>query len=253
MPHCAGRPPPASLPPMPEHLPLLIATFLLAGLVKGVTGLGLPTIGIGLLGLAMPPAQAAAVLVVPSLVTNIWQMAEGPALGPLLRRLWPMMAGIALGSWLGAGLLGLPWAPAALGAVLMAYGALGLSPVRLPQATPRAEAWLGPLVGLATGLVTAATGVFVLPAVPWLQMLGLERDALVQALGLSFTVSTLALAAGLSGALTDGAGWLALLPALLGLVLGGRLRRTIPQPLFRRCFFAGLLALGAGMLARTLG
>ncbi|MBF3247578.1 sulfite exporter TauE/SafE family protein, partial [Pseudomonas aeruginosa] len=54
--------------------------------------------------------------------------------------------------------------------------------------------WAGPLVGLATGALTAVTGVFVIPAVPYLGALGLQRDELVQALGLSFSASTLALA-----------------------------------------------------------
>ena len=53
-------------------------------------------------------------------------------------------------------------------------------------------------MGAATGAITAATGVFVVPAVPYLQTLGLQRDALVQAMGLCFTVSTLALGAGLA-------------------------------------------------------
>jgi hypothetical protein len=79
-------------------------------------------------------------------------------------------------------------------------------------------------------VVTGATGVFVIPAVPYLGALGLERDELVQALGLSFTISTVALAAGLAwhGALparTAGASLLALVPALGGMVMGGRLRR----------------------------
>ncbi|HEY0438739.1 MAG TPA: sulfite exporter TauE/SafE family protein, partial [Xanthobacteraceae bacterium] len=49
------------------------AAFVLAGLVKGVIGMGLPTVAMGLLGLAMPPAQAAALLLIPSFVTNVWQ------------------------------------------------------------------------------------------------------------------------------------------------------------------------------------
>ena len=57
-----------------------------------------------------------------------------------------------------------------------------------------AEIWLGPMVGIATGFVMAATGVFVIPALPYLQAIGLEKDELVQALGLHFTVSTVALA-----------------------------------------------------------
>ncbi|MBM0207112.1 hypothetical protein JNW90_32035 [Micromonospora sp. STR1s_5] len=67
---------------------LIVLAFLLAGLVKGVIGLGLPTVAIGVLSLAMSPAQAAALLVVPSLVTNIWQLAAGSRLLPLTARLW---------------------------------------------------------------------------------------------------------------------------------------------------------------------
>ena len=62
---------------MADHVSLvaLVAgTFLLAGLVKGVIGLGLPTVAMGLLGLAMPPVEAAAMLLVPSLVTNVQQL-----------------------------------------------------------------------------------------------------------------------------------------------------------------------------------
>ena len=68
---------------------LVVITFLLAGTVKGVIGLGLPTIAMGLLGLSMPPAQAAALLIVPSTLTNLWQLAAGGHLLALLRRLGP--------------------------------------------------------------------------------------------------------------------------------------------------------------------
>ncbi|MBC9180142.1 TSUP family transporter, partial [Pseudoroseomonas ludipueritiae] len=147
---------------------------------------------------------------------------------------------------------------AGLGAALLAYAAFGLLPLRLPAVAPRAEPWAGPLIGLLTGLVTAATGVFVLPAVPYLQALGLERDRLVQALGLSFTVSTLALAAGLAtgggfGGGTLSGSMLALLPALAGMALGGWLRGRVAASTFRRCFFGGLLLLGAHLLWQGLG
>ena len=63
---------------------LVIGTFLLAGTVKGVIGLGLPTVAMGMLGLAMLPAQAAALLIIPSTVTNLWQLAFGGHLRGLL-------------------------------------------------------------------------------------------------------------------------------------------------------------------------
>ena len=231
---------------------LIGATFLLAGLVKGVIGMGLPTVAMGLLALALPPAEAAAILVVPSLVTNVWQLLSGPRFAALARRLWPMMAAVLLGTIAGAGVLagnvaGL--AKIGLGIALIVYAVVGLAGIRLSVAT-RHEAWLGPLVGAITGLVTGATGVFVIPAVPYLQAIRLEKDELIQALGLSFTVSTIALAIGLLrvDAWQMDAVWislLALVPALIGMQAGTWWRQRIAATTFRRVFFAGLLLLGA--------
>lgn len=235
------------------------AVFTLAGFVKGVIGLGLPTIAMGLLSLQMAPAQAAALLVVPSFISNVWQLLGQGSLAALLRRLWPLLAGVCVGTWLGAGWLtggATRWAGAALGLALIAYALVGLllKPWRLP---PGWERVLSPLVGLATGLVTAATGVFVIPAVPYLQALGLEKEALVQALGVSFLVSTLALAATLGGggALPVpvlAASLAALLPTLGGMAVGQWLRRRTRPERFKRWFFLGLLALGAWLLARAV-
>src|SRR3546814_5359652 len=74
----------------PGLLPAVAAVFLLAGVVKGVVGLGLPTISMALLALFMPPAPAAALLVVPSLITNLWQARPIHTLAPLLRRIGPL-------------------------------------------------------------------------------------------------------------------------------------------------------------------
>lgn len=231
----------------------ICVVFLFAGMVKGVVGMGLPTVAMGLLATMMRPAEAATLLLAPSFVTNIWQLLAGPAFLPLLRRLWAMMLGVIVGTVAGAGLLAATqtsWVQLGLGTALFAYAVLGLCAVRF-TVPARAERWLSPLIGLATGLVTGATGVFVIPAVPYLQALRLERDDLIQALGLSFTVSTVALAAGLflaSGFAGAGslplASLLALAPALLGMFAGQALREALSPEAFRRVFFAGLLLLG---------
>ncbi|VVD97184.1 sulfite exporter TauE/SafE family protein [Pandoraea eparura] len=248
-----------------DLLPLLclgLVTFVLAGFVKGVIGLGLPTVAVGLLGLAMPTAQAAALLIVPSLVTNVWQLLSGPRFAALAKRLWPMLAGICVGTWAGGGWLanGGHLAGLALGIALLFYAALGLAAVRLhvPKHWPAAHVGaLGGGIGVVTGLVTAATGVFVIPAVPFLQALDLERDDLVQALGLSFTVSTVALAAGLAHdgifhGHAMGISLLALAPALGGMYFGQWVRGRVSAPVFRRCFFVGLAMLGAELVIQHL-
>lgn len=238
---------------------LVGSTFLLGGLVKGIIGLGLPTVAMGLLGLVMPPVEAASLLLVPSLVTNVWQLLTGPRFGALLRRLWPMMLGVVAGTLAGSGIIAgaaSRTATAALGVALVLYGAVGLAKPRM-RVPPAVEPWAGPLVGAVTGLVTGATGVFVIPAVPYLGSLGLERDDLVQSLGLSFAVSTFALAGGLAlhSALpfaATGTSLLALAPALAGMALGGRLRARAHPETFRLCFFIGLLLLGGELMWRGI-
>jgi uncharacterized membrane protein YfcA len=237
-------------------LAAITAIFVLAGFVKGVIGLGLPTVAMGLLALVMTPAQAAALLVVPSFLTNVWQ-AMGPELIPLVRRLWPMLLGICLGTWLGGGLLTADdgtRASVGLGVVLALYGVLGLTSVEF-SVPARLEPWLSPLIGGITGIVTAATGVYMIPSAPYLQAIGLKTEGLVQALGLSFTVATVALATTLvqDGALqisVAGASVAALAPALLGMVLGQWVRARVRSETFRICFFAGSLLLGAHLALR---
>jgi uncharacterized protein len=234
----------------------IFLAFLLGGVVKGVIGLGLPTITIGLLSLAMAPASAAALLIAPSLATNVWQ-AAGRRFSAIVSRVWTMMLAICLGTFATAGIItgsASGMAAAALGATLIVYGIVGLTGIR-PAVPKRHEWWMSPLAGLATGAVTGATGIFVLPAVPYLQALGFEKDELVQVLGLSFLVSTIALAFALVGggafsASLAGGSALALLPALVGMWLGQKLRARISASLFKTCFFWGLILLGAHLASR---
>jgi uncharacterized membrane protein YfcA len=229
----------------------IAAIFLLAGAVKGAIGFGLPTIAMGLLSLFMPPAHAAAALVVPSLVTNVWQLAAGPSFRPLVRRLGLMLAFVCVGVWVGFAVLPADQTQVArvsLGAALAVYACVGLSRIEF-MVPRRAEPALSVLVGFTTGFITAATGVFVIPAVPYLQALRLSKDDLVQALGLSFTVSTIALGAGLAGegVLTRALGWQALwgvTAAMAGMACGQWIRSRVDADTFRKAFFSSLLILG---------
>jgi uncharacterized protein len=238
---------------------VVIATFLLAGFVKGVIGMGLPTLAMGLLGIVMAPVQAASILVIPSLVTNVWQLLAGPSFVTLLRRLWLMMVGVCLGTWIGSGLLtsgNVRAAAFALGVVLFLYGCTGFTTVRY-RVPPRSERWLSPVIGFLTGLITGATGVFVIPAVPYLQGLALDKEQLIQALGLSFTVSTIALGLSLMGSGALGismasASLVALVPALAGMLVGQWVRLRISAATFRSLFFLGLLVLGAYIALRSI-
>lgn len=244
-----------------DHTTLILwitFTFFAAGVVKGVVGMGLPTVGMGLLSIVMAPAAAAAVLVAPSLVTNVWQFVAGPGTRAITRRLLTMMIAVCVGTFLGIGVMiaHAAAANAALGAVLAIYGAWGLAAPRT-TVPPRAEPLAAPVVGLLTGVVSGATGIFTIPAIAYLNSLGLTKDELIQALGLSFSVSTLALGAALLWrghyplALASSS-LAAIIPALLGMWLGQRVRDRLQPEVFRRWFFVALIVLGAYMVVRAL-
>ncbi len=218
--------------------------------------MGLPTVAMGVLSAIMPPISAASLLVIPSFVTNFWQLFTGPNFLALIKRLWLMMLGIVIGTLTGSWLLtsaNTKYASLGLGFALIIYSIYGLwaKPLSVPA---RLERSLSPVIGLTTGIINGGTGVFTLPAVPYLQAIGLSKDDLIQALGLSFTVSTIALAAGLvrGGVLhleniTLSA--LAIIPALLGMWVGTVVRKRISPATFRRWFLIFIAILGLELAA----
>ncbi|HEY0330156.1 MAG TPA: sulfite exporter TauE/SafE family protein [Rhodopseudomonas sp.] len=238
---------------------LIAAVFALAGFVKGVIGLGLPTVAMGLLAVAMPPAQALAIVIVPAIVTNIWQTFVGGYLRDVVRRLWPLMLATAIGIRAGAGLMTGPYAHYAtilLGLLLVIYALLGLSQARF-HVSPAHEKWVGGVVGLITGVVAAATGVQVIPSMPFMQAIGLEKDELVQALGVFFTTATLAQAfnltqAGLLSAATALPGGVAMVTAFAGMFIGQMVRARMDAAQFRRWFLVAMGLLGVYLAGATL-
>lgn len=239
----------------------VIGVFALAGMIKGAIGLGLPAVAMGLLTLFISPFQAATLLIVPSMVTNVWQLfAEGHVLR-LVRRFWSLLIGIIVGSiWsvfptLGHGEF---QSEALLGGMLTLYGLYGLFAKNMPNLAPY-EKYLSPVMGYLGGALTVATGVIVIPVVPFLQSLHLKRDDLVQSLGLAFTVSTLCLAVFLQQNRIEAMPFdykmalIALFPALVGMWLGTKIRYRIPEQKFRKLFFCGLVIFGGYMVLHQFG
>lgn len=229
----------------------IAATFLLAGTVKGVIGLGLPTVSLAILTAVFDLPSAMALLLAPSLVTNLWQACIGGNALALLRRLWPFFLCATATIWLGAQALtriDFDLLARLLGVLIVVYAATSLAGFRL-SITSGKETWCSPVFGAVNGVLTGMTGSFVVPGVMYLQALDLPRDMLVQAMGMLFMVSTLglALALGGSGFLTVDLGVqsaAALVPALVGMYLGQKIRRMLSETQFRKAFFVAILILG---------
>lgn len=238
--------------------PILFAialVFMIAGFVKGVIGMALPTIVIGLLSTSMSTAQAIAIVIVPAILTNIWQTFSGPYLGDILRRLWPLLLCTCFGVWSGTGFLSGPYAPYGtilLGSMLVLYSIISLKRAQF-YVPKEKETWIGAISGYLSGLIAAATGMQAIPTMPYLQAIGMERDEFIQALGVFFSVSTVAMLFNLSssGLLTREVAVpsaLGLVTSVIGMYLGQLLRQRLPAETFRRCFLISMIFLG-GYLA----
>lgn len=246
---------------MTDPLVLLViaATFLVAGLVKGVVGLGLPTVALAALTASIGLQPAMALTLAPAFITNVWQALGGGHGRAIVGRIWPFLVMATATVWVGSAALvriDMRLLSAFLGLLLVVYATMSLAGLRL-FLSPGRERWAAPLLGAVNGLISGMTGSFAVPGVLYLQACGLPRDQLVQAMGMLFTVSAAALAASMGGRslLSAELGLLsvaALVPAMLGMAFGQRLRKRLPETLFRRLFLASLGLLGLYIATRSI-
>jgi len=228
-----------------------LAVFLLAGAVKGLVGLGLPTISIALMSLFLTLPEAIALLALPTIVTNIWQASVGGNFRAIVRRLWPLIVTLAVSLYITMWLIGRKgpeWAFLVLGAVLIVYGAMGLLKLR-PRVPPRLERPLTPVVGVTSGFVAGLVGVPIIPLMPFLQALDMKPAEIVQTLGIVLCATSLTLTVSLInfGLLDSGNAWVsagAVLPSLAGMWLGQKVRDRLSVEQFRMAVFGALLAMG---------
>jgi uncharacterized protein len=238
---------------------VIAGSFIVAGIAKGAIGMGMPPIAIGLMSFALPLESAIAIMVMPTMVTNIWQAIYGGGFRPLMRR-FGTMATTAMIGILGVGLLfsnlGSPSTTGWVGVLLVLYSLLAMTPWR-PKVPRGAERWANPLIGLASGAVAGTTGVAAVPFLPYVQSLNMDRHELVQALGIMYVFITgmLAVSLGLHGAyhLTNIVGGIgAVAPTMLGVWLGQKARRRLSPETFRRIFIFGMLGVGVRLATSLL-
>jgi len=243
----------------PESLVFICLAFFTAGLIKGVIGLGLPTVSLAILTATLGLKSAMVLLLFPSFITNIWQGLTGRAFLAITRRLWTLLVAVCITTWFGVRILAhadTALLSALLGVLIGIYATLNLIRPHVMEISG-SEFWLSPIVGGVSGVLTGMTGTFVFPGVLYLQALALRRDEFVQAMGILFTVSTVALAVSLGdnrfvsielGTLSV----FAIVPALIGMVLGRNVRRYLSEIVFKKVFFGALLTLGVYIVLRSL-
>ncbi|MEO0621017.1 MAG: sulfite exporter TauE/SafE family protein [Pseudomonadota bacterium] len=249
-----------SLPFPPEIVALALLAYLLAGTVKGTVGIGLPTASVALLSQAIEPKTAIALVVVPSIAANVWQVwRSGDALGAL-RRYLPFILCLCCVIGVVSALVTARLAPetlmAALGCVVILFSVSNLAwrPPALPDRFDRAaQVTLGTVSGVIGGL----TSIWAPTMVAYLLARRVPKDEFVRATGVMILLGNLPLGFGFaySGMLTAETAVfsvLLILPALAGFALGERLRRLLDADRFRTVVLLFFLLVGLNLLRRAL-
>ena len=237
----------------------IVLIFLFAGIIKGLIGLGVPMITLSLMSLFQPVPSAVVITLLPSFLTNVWQGGKGGNFIKLSMKLWGLVVMVPPGVWIGTYFLDkfeLPWFSVILGGLLIIFGVLSLSGIDL-QVPEGQENYWGILVGIVGGLMLGMTGIFSVPSVFYLYGLKLNRDELVQALGIVLNIVTVFLAIALyrMGMLYEKQLLLsigALFGTVCGMVIGQQIRRHIPEGLFRKIFLSFLMVLGTYIITNAL-
>ena len=237
---------------------VIAVAFIVAGMAKGAIGMGMPPIVIGIMTFVFPLEQSLAIMVLPAMVTNVWQAIYGGGFVRLLRRFWIMalaaMVGLSCVALSGAH-LGSPRAFAWVGVLLVLYSLAALTAWR-PTVSRANERWANPVIGAMSGAIVGFTGVAAMPFLPYMQSLDMDRHDLVQALGVMFLflIGSLTLALVWQGAFRFDitiSGVAAIAPTMFGVWLGQKYRHAASPETFRKIFIFGMLALGLNM-ARAL-
>lgn len=245
--------------PEPGLLLLIVVAFTVAGGIKGVVGLGLPTISAAIMASGIDLRLAVGILILPLLVTNLWQVLQVGAVGTLARRFGVLNAAAGVGLWLGTEILFAVdprWMQLGLGVLLIGNAVLQVAGALPPVARGR-EAALAIPVGLVSGLIGGMTGSQGIVIAIYLASLNLTRDEYVQGVGLSFLLTGLVWVAAIAanGGITMETAPLsvvALAAALIAMAAGTRVRRHLPQARFRQAVFLTMALLGANLIRKAL-
>ena len=233
--------------------------FLFAGIIKGMVGFGFPLVALVLLTLFIGLHEALPLTILPSLITNIWQVLDGKHFYSILKRLWVYflisISTILLTSSLLV-LVNTYWLTALLGLVLLAFFLSQFARYQ-PEIPGKFELVLGMFLAPLNGFITGTTGVYLVPSLLYMRAIGFRHDMLIQAMGIFFTLSSFALALSLKrhNLLTFQSGitsLIVLVPAFAGMVFGRHVRKTIDADKFQLIFDSCLALLGGYLLVNSL-
>lgn len=235
------------------------AALLIAGTIKGLAGIGLPTAAVSIMTLALAPRTAIALLLLPMLAANAWQVYRAGDALRALRQYAPFAFMLAL--FVLITILLSAQAPdrfvfAVLGVSIVSFCAINLT-FQIPALPERYDTAAQVIAGILSGLLGGLSGIWAAPLGAYLTARQTPKEEFLRATGLLIFIGSLPLCFGYlqQGFMTPKLALISallILPTLLGFSVGERLRRDLLSEKFRFVFLVVFLVMGLNLLRRGL-
>jgi len=242
-----------------EFLLLAGLAFLIAGTVKGALGLGLPTVSISLLSQSIDPRMAIALVLLPAIVSNAWQVYRGGKVMRSVKRLWPYVLSMSLVMFV----ISFYAASASAATITLCTGLVVVlwtvtSLIKKPPAIPaRLDRVAQCVFGAASGVIGGLTALWAPPIVIYLLSSGVSKDDFVRYSGFMLLIGAMPLTLGyiLNGIWTPqlaASSALMVLPTLLGFSIGERLRSAASGPQFQTAVLLVFFVMGLNLVRKAV-
>lgn len=222
-------------------------------------GVGLPMVAIPLMAVFLPVREAIAIMYGPVLLTNIWQAFQGGYYVNAVRRFWPMMLAVIIGTWFGSKTLvsiDPRWLEGVVGASVAAFSLVNLINPTF-RIAERHALWLSLVIGVTGGFFGGLT-LFIGPAViMFLVSLHVPKEEFIGTIGLVYLLGLLPTGVFyvIEGTLRQEhllPTLLACIPVIGGMVIGTYIRSHINETLFRKILLMTLVIIGFNMIRRAV-
>jgi len=207
-----------------------------------------------------PPLTVLGILVMPIMVTNLWQSARLGSMKEPLKRYWTMIATGLVFLFIGAELIvamGTDVLFGVLGTCVAGFSAFSLTRPNMPPLRPETEKWAGPLAGAAGGFLGGISTIWGPPMTVFFVMLKLPKDEFVRSVGMAWFAFSLPLAIAYwnNGIFSGDVIYLSLyacIPGMIGIRIGEVIRERIDQDTFRKVMLVMLLLIGLNLIRRAV-
>ena len=237
----------------------VILIFFVGGVVKGLIGVGLPTVTLTFLSFIFDIKLSISIILLPIILSNLYQMIDGKYLKQIINdtKFFHISAFLFIfPGFYFLLLLNSNTILIILAVILILNSFLGLVKYEIRFKNFKSKYYQF-FIGSTTGLVTGVTGIYTMPFIFLIQSLQYTKNKVIQLMGFTFFIlaCTQFLLFGLNDLINIKIlilSSIACIPIIIGVYLGKTLRIKISEVIFKLLFNLMLIIMGSLLIIKTI-